>query len=222
MKLLLTSAGFRNKSIEDALVGLLGKPVAESHALYIPTAAHAMAMGPTFIYQLIRGLDTEAPLLNLDWKSVAVLELTALPTVGEQQWVPMVRDADVLLVDGGDTLYLHHWMRESGLADLFPSLTDTVYVGLSAGSVVMATSIWEKFVHWQPATGSHETLGVVDFSIFPHLNHKDMPAHATAVAEQWAAGLSVPGYAIDDETAIKVVDGDIEVVSEGDWKLYNP
>jgi dipeptidase E len=107
---------------------------------------------------------------ELGWKSVGVLELTALPSVDKERWVSWVREAGALLVNGGDTLYLCHWMRESGLADLFPSLRDTVYVGLSAGSMVLTARIGERFVSWKPRTGDDSTLGVVDFSICPHLD----------------------------------------------------
>ena len=158
---------------------------------------------------------------GLGWKSVGVLELTALPTIGEERWVPWVREADVLLVDGGDATYLCHWMRESGLADLLPSLSDTVWVGVSAGSMVMTPRIGADFVEW-PSAPDDRTLGVVDFSIFPHLDHEMMPENTLAEAERWAAEIGGPAYAIDDQTAIKVVDGVVEVVSEGHWKLLHP
>ena len=157
---------------------------------------------------------------GLGWKSLAVLELTALPSIDEENWVPMVQETDALLVDGGDSLYLCHWMRQSGLADLLPSLRETVWVGLSAGSMVMTPRIGEDFVVWKPPTGGDRALGVVDFSIFPHLDHEDLPDNTMANAERWAAGMPCPAYAIDDETAIKVIDGAVEVVSEGHWKLF--
>jgi dipeptidase E len=158
---------------------------------------------------------------ELGWKSLGVLELTALPSIDEEQWVPMVQETDVLLVNGGDPLYLCYWMRQSGLADLLPSLR-AVYVGLSAGSIVMTPNIGENFVRWKPPTGGDKTLGVVGFSMFPHLDHEDLPENTTADAEKWAAGMQVPAYAIDDQTAIKVTDGTVEVVSEGHWKLFTP
>ena len=130
------------------------------------------------------------------------------------------QETDVLLVAGGDALYLCHWMRQSGLADLLPSLGETVWVGLSAGSMVMTPRIGEDFVGWKPPTGGDETLGIVDFSIFPHLAHEDMPGNSMAEAERWAAGIPDPAYAIDDQTAIKVTNGTVEVVSEGHWKLF--
>ncbi len=135
---------------------------------------------------------------------------------------PLVEKTDVLLVGGGDSLYLSHWMRQSGLADLLPSLRETVYVGLSAGSMAMTPRIGEDFVFWRPPDGGDKALGIVDFSIFPHVDHVDLPENTMANAETWAAGISGPAYAIDDETAIKVTDGAIEVVSEGHWKLFTP
>ena len=222
MKLLLTSAGIKNESIHDALVELLGKPTAESDALCIPTAlyGHPMA-GPRQAWQCISGNETGTPTVGLGWKSMGVLELTALPSLDAERWVPLVRETDVLLVEGGDAAYLCHWMRESGLADLLPSLPETVWVGVSGGSMVMTPRIGDDFVSWDSPAGDR-TLGVVDFSIFPHLDNPDLPWNTMATAEEWAAGLSAPAYAIDDETAIQVVDGTVEVVSEGNWKLLSP
>jgi dipeptidase E len=159
---------------------------------------------------------------ELGWKSLGVLELTALPSIDQERWVPWVRETDVLLVNGGDALYLCHWMRQSGLADLLPSLHEMVWVGLSAGSMVMTPRIGEDFVQWKPPTGGDETLGLVDFSICPHLAHEDLPGNTMADAERWAAGIESPAYAIDDDTAIQVVDGTVEVVSEGNWRLFTP
>ncbi len=221
MKFLLTSAGIKNTSIHNALVDLLGKPIAESNALCIPTATYAMSGGASLAFRFITGRAT-TPMCELGWKSVGVLELTALPSIDEETWVPMVKETDVLLVNGGDPLYLCHWMRQSGLADLLPSLHKTVYVGLSAGSMVMAPNIGEDFVRWRPPTGGDRALGLVDFSMFPHLDHEAMPDNSMANAEKWASGLPVPAYAIDDQTAIKVIDGAIQVVSEGHWKRFTP
>jgi dipeptidase E len=219
MKLLLTSAGIKNPTIHDALLDLLGKPIAECDALCIPTASYGHAPGGIRgAWRFITGQAT-TPMCELGWKSLGVLELTALPSLDEAAWVPVVEEADVLLVNGGDALYLAHHMRQSGLAELVPSL-ETVWVGLSAGSMVMTPRIGEDFVTWRPPTGGDETLGIVDFSIFPHVDHPALPENTMAAAEQWAAGLGVPAYAIDDDTAIKVVDSTVDVVSEGHWNLF--
>ncbi|MDP9794513.1 dipeptidase E [Catenuloplanes nepalensis] len=222
MKLLLTSGGVTNPSIRAALVGLLGKPIGECRALCIPTAqwGHPMC-GPASV----RGFLAADPasdwrfLSGLGWASLGVLELTALPSIGAERWVPWVREADVLLADGGDATYLCHWMRESGLAGLLPSLPATVWVGVSAGSMVMTPRIGDYFVEW-PGAPDDRTLGLVDFSIFPHLDL--FPSNTLAHARRWAAGLDTPAYAIDEQTAISVVDGVTEVISEGQWTKLRP
>ena len=221
MKLLLTSAGIKNPSIRNALVDLLGKPVADSRALCIPTASYGHPMvSPEGPWRFISGREPRTPMTELGWKSLGVLELTALPSIDRDRWVSWVEATDALLVNGGDALYLCHWMRESGLADLLPSLPETVWAGLSAGSMVLTPRIGQDFVNWQPPAGGDETLGIVDFSIFPHVDHPDLPENTMAAAEKWAAEIGGPAYAIDDETAIKVTDGTVEVVSEGHWKLF--
>jgi len=154
-----------------------------------------------------------------------VLELTALPSIDEEQWVPMVQETDVLLVNGGDPLYLCYWMRQSGLADLLPSLRrETVYVGTSGGAMVATPDFGgATYDESEPLTSSDRALGLVDFSVFPHLDREDgLPTTPLAEIEAWAAGLSVPAYVIDDQTAIKVVDGNVDVVTEGHWKLITP
>lgn len=220
MKLLLTSGGVRNPSIHNALLELLDKPIAECNALCIPTATYGHPMaGPGAAWRFISGRG-QTKMTDLGWKSVGVLELTALPSLGEALWHPWVQNADVLLVDGGDALFLSYWMQQSGLADLLPSLSAT-WVGLSAGSMVMTPRIGREFMQWNPPSGSDETLGIVDFSIFPHLNHPDLPWNTMERAEQWAANIPGPAYAVDDDTAFKVVDGNVEIVSEGQWQLLH-
>ncbi|MFD9701853.1 Type 1 glutamine amidotransferase-like domain-containing protein [Lentzea sp. NPDC059081] len=218
MKLLLTSGGVTNPSIHAALERLLGRPVAECHALCVPTAlwGHPRC-GPASVRGFVAGESRWRHFSGLGWASLGVLELTALPTIGARRWVPWVREADVLLVDGGDATYLHHWMRASGLADLLPTLRDKVWVGVSAGSMVMTPRIGEDFVEW-PDAPDDRGLGVVDFSIFPHLDA--FPTNTMADAERWAAGIDGPAYAIDEQTAIEVVDGSVEVVSEGRWRKF--
>nr|WP_246336452.1 Type 1 glutamine amidotransferase-like domain-containing protein [Flexivirga oryzae] len=221
--MLLTSGGVTNDSIRSALVDMVGKSISECTALCIPTAMYGHpAVGPgTRVWDFISGRSTN-PMVDLGWKSVGVLELTALPSIESERWMPMVRETDVLLAAGGDVLYLCHWMRESGLAELLPSLTDTVWVGLSAGSMVMTPRVGEDFIQWRPPSGDDSTLGVVDFSICPHLASAGMPGNSMAEAEAWAAGISGPAYAMDDQTAIAVVDGETEVISEGHWSLLHP
>ena len=219
MKLLLTSAGIKNTSIHDALVDLLGKPIAQSSALCIPTAIYPFPGGPATAYRFISGR-TATPVCALGWKSLGVLELTALPSIKAAYWIAAVQETDALLVFGGDVWYLCRWMRESGVAALLPALRETVYVGVSAGSMVTAPMFGETYddptTPFVIATG----LGLVDFAVLPHLDHADHPESSTAKVERMAAEVPVPTYAIDDETAIKVVDGTVDVVTEGHWKRF--
>jgi dipeptidase E len=244
MNLLLTSSGIRNKSIHDALVGLLGKPVAESNALFIPTAIYPFPGGAGMAWQAICGKNSST-LCQLGWKSVGILELTALTSIDKKAWAPSVENTDALLFWGGDPLYLSYWMRRSGLTDLIPSLRrEIVYVGVSAGSMAACSTFGETFLAPPNISGSAFTsedivfatpggeirrtfvtmqgAGLVDFALIPHLDNKDHPDASLANAEKWAARLPVPVYAIDDETAIKVTAGNVEVVSEGHWKLFTP
>ena len=227
MKILLTSSGIRNASIQGALVELLGKPITESSALCIPTGVQPFPGGPSHVYGFING-SVGGPMCGLGWRSLGVLELTALPSMNDEHWVPAVQEADALLVWGGDVMYLCHWMQQSGLADLLPSLHETVYVGVSSGSMVLTPNFGEAYDGWfcrePPASdlpvGDDRALGLVDFSFFPHLDHERSPENSLANAEIWAAGRSVPTYAMDDQSAVKVTDGAVEVVTEGHWKLF--
>ncbi|HEY4194062.1 MAG TPA: Type 1 glutamine amidotransferase-like domain-containing protein [Mucilaginibacter sp.] len=243
MKLLLTSSGISNPSIYNALVDLLGKPIEKSNALVIPTAIYPFPGGANMAWQAICG-KTRSPFSGLGWKTLGVLELTALPSIDQNVWVSALENADALLVWGGDPLYLSYWLHESGLAELLPSLLHKmVYVGVSAGSMAASATFGETYSN--PPGGSHRALtsesivfvtpegeidrtfvtahgaGLVDFALIPHLDHQDHPDASMTNAEKWAAMLPVPVYAIDDQSAIKVVDGTIEIISEGNWKLFN-
>lgn len=220
MKLLLTSGGITNPGIRSALVEMLDKPISQCRALCISTASYAHPMaGPEAAWRFISGRE-ETPMTNLGWKSVGVLELTALPSLGEELWHPWVQNTDVFLVNGGDPMFLSYWMQESGLAALLPTLP-AVWVGLSAGSMIMTPRIGREFIQWVPPSGNDETLGFVDFSIFPHLNHESLPWNTMANAERWAANIPGPAYAIDDQTAFRVIDGVVEIITEGYWELLH-
>jgi dipeptidase E len=222
MKLLLTSAGVKNASIHAALVDLLGKPTADCNALCIPTAGYGHPQGtPAGAWRFVSGREPRCPMVELGWKSVGLLELTALPSIAPDRWMGWVNAADIFLVNGGDAVFLAHWMRQSGLAALLPSLRDKVWLGLSAGSMAMTPRVGQAFVETKPSiTGDDKGLGVVDFSIFPHLDFPDFPENSMAHAERWAAALGNPSYAIDDQTAIQVAGGTVKVISEGNWRYF--
>jgi dipeptidase E len=221
MRLLLTASGVNNPSIREALVAMLDKPIEECSALCIPTAQYGHPyVGPgEKPWRFVSGHE-QSQMTQLGWKSIGLLELTALPSIPEERWVPLVQETDVFLAAGGDALYLCHWMRESGFADLMPSLPSAVWLGLSGGSMVMTPRIGDAFMGWAPPWGDDRALGVVDFAIYPHLDHPDLPSNTMANAEKWSATLDCASYAIDDDTAIRVVDGRIDVISEGQWRRF--
>jgi dipeptidase E len=228
MKFLLTSAGVSNPSIHGALVDLLGKPVNQASALFIPTAIYPFSGGSHMAFQAITGT-AGSPLCDLGWKSLGLLELTALPTIRRENWVPVVEQTDALLVWGGDVLYLTYWMRQSGFADLLPRLDKTVYVGMSAGSI--AATPYNCDAEWDlqfmpdgsdMGSGAERALGLVNFTLYPHLDNPDMPDTTLENIGKWAASIPVPTYALDDQSAIKAVDGVHEVISEGNWRRFVP
>jgi dipeptidase E len=242
MKLLLTSSGISNPSIHNALVDLLGKPIAESNALFVPTGIYPFPGGTGMAYKAVCG-QAPTPLCELGWKSLGLLELTALPSIDRNAWVPSVEKTDALLVWGGDPLFLSYWMNQSGLTDLLKSMQGpVVYVGVSAGSMLAAPIFGETYRKPYRGTGSPLTLedmtfpapegeitmnfitakgaGFTDFALIPHANHKDRADASFDNAPKWAAKLPVPVYAIDDQTAIKVIDDAVEVVSEGEWNRF--
>jgi dipeptidase E len=230
VKLLLTSSGITNASIRAALEELVGKPLSSAAAVCVPTAIYAMPGGGSYCWHELRDLG------ELGWREFGLLELTTLPTILEEHWLPTLKAADVLLVGGGNTPYLSYWMYRSGLAEKLPDLPrDLVYVGVSAGSMVASHSlrvnpdvlassgIYDDDLYDDvapPQAGSDRALRLVEFVVRPHLNS----AHFAKVTVDRLAGeataIDVPLYAIDDQTAIKVVDGRVEVVSEGEWRLF--
>lgn len=221
MKLLLTSGGVTNASIHRAFVDLLGKPIETAHALLIPTAAYGHpAVHPENVRNFIAGTAPNS-LASLGWASVGVLELTALSSISAARWHRWLADADVLLVDGGDAVYLAHWLRESGVAEILKTRPELVCVGISAGSMVMAPRVGDFFTQWEPATGhTDRTLGFVDFAIFPHLGlfaENNLPN-----ARKWVRQIGLPGFVLDEQSAVQVVDGQVTIISEGDAYYLTP
>lgn len=241
-KLLLTSAGITNKSIHDALVDLLGKPVDESSALFVPTGVYPFEGGANYAWWPVAG-KMQSVLVGLGWKTMGLLELTALPSLHKDIWLSSVQNADALLVWGGDPLYLAYWFEQSGITEVLTSLRkDLVYVGVSAGSMAVSTIFGETYSKPRGGSGTPLTsenisfhtsegetdrifitakgAGLVDFALIPHFNNENHSDACGANAAKWAAKLHLPVYAIDDQTAIKVSDNTVEVISEGQWKFF--
>lgn len=217
VKLLLTSGGVTTPRLRAALVDMLGKPIEDAHALCIPTAqwGHPWCT-PQSAFRFVTG-DTSAAMTGLGWSSVGILELAALPALPRERWETWVREADVLLVDGGEATYLAHTMSQSGLDALLPTLHDTVWVGVSAGSMVLTPRIGEAFTGWEGSLTGDRALGLVDFAIYPHLDHPDMPANTLDNARAWQAEVNLPAYVLDDRSAVRVDDTGTTVISDGTW-----
>jgi dipeptidase E len=231
IRLLLTSAGITNESIRNALLELVGKPFTESRAICIPTAIYAYPGGTGYAWRLLREL------ADLGWSEFGVLELTTLPTILEQDWLPAVQAADVIIVGGGNTGYLSYWMFESGFAARLPALLETrVYLSISAGGAMVThglnidrerlekTGIYYDDEYDEaapPSAGGDKTIPLVNFVIRPHLNAEYFPSATLENMARAAAKVTVPLYAFDDQTALKVVGDKVEIISEGEWQLFN-
>jgi dipeptidase E len=218
MKLLLTSAGLTNKSIIDALLELTGKPFSDLNLAFIPTAAN-VEQGDKFWV-----IDDLINLKNLGFKQIDIVDFSALP---KDVWLPRLQEADVIYVEGGNNFHLMQCVEESGLKEILPDLlNDKVYIGVSAGSMLMCPnndlSMSDRL--WSEEVGKYEkdeALSYVDFLIRPHLNSPYFPKVNLENLEVIAKENTQTFYAIDDNTAIKFVDGKMDVVSEGVWKKFN-
>jgi dipeptidase E len=227
VKLLLTSFGLANATIIAALERLLGKPMGEATVMYVPTALHATPGGVAYAGRM---LDTVRP---ADWAQFGILELTALPDISADRWLPGLEAADAIAVGGGNTPYLSYWFQRSGFAQMLPGLLHrAVYVGISAGSMVVGShlridrdrlardGVYEDDLYADAAplgVGSDGTLGLVDLAVRPHFNSPDFPGATADRIAELAEGRT---YAIDDASAV-VADGNtVTVASEGSWRYF--
>lgn len=212
MKLLLTSSGLTNKSIAKALLDLAGKPFNELNLVFIPTAANVVEGDKDF---LIKNLIN---CRNLGFASIDIVDISAIP---RDIWEPRIKEANILLFGGGDPYHLMHWIQESGLKEILPRLlTNRVYVGSSAGSIVATHSLFTATLDPKEYK-DEQALSFVNFHISPHFNSPLMSSITKEYLEKIANELHEPFYAIDDQTAIKVVNGKIEIISEGEYLEFN-
>ncbi len=217
MKLLLTSGGLENQTMINALRELVGKDFKDTKIVFIPTAAN---VEPGDKWWLISDL---SKCKELGFKEVDIVDIAA---VIQDIWLPRLKNADIIIVGGGNTSYLMGQIKKSGLEEVLPDLLKTrVYIGISAGSMIMAPNLREKEMqrlYEEPIVNNESNvgLGFVDFLVIPHMNSQYFP-RTTELINEVAREISTPLYAIDDQTAIKFVDGKIEIVSEGKWKRFN-
>lgn len=212
MKLLLTSAGLTNDAIAKAAIDLVGKPAAETSVLFIPTAANSFVDDKGWL------IDNLVEFQKRNFKRVDILDLAGLP---KDEWLPHVEAADLICFGGGNEQYLAKVMRDSGFADMLPELLKTkVYMGISAGSMVMGQFLSHDLMKIIYPEEAFEELahpfGYVDFAFVPHLNSEYFQHVRKENLESHASQYEHPVYACDDETAIKIVDGNVEFVGGGE------
>src|SRR3989344_3799479 len=218
MKLLLTSSGITNKSIADALFELVGKKSEDTSVVFIPTASNVEVGDKGWL------IDDLVALKNLHFKSIDIADISA---VEEKIWRPKFEDADVLFFEGGNTYHLMEWIRKSGLIALLPELLKTrVYVGVSAGSMVTNKDLMLKTSQMLYGEDLDETenvaaLNYVDFYFLPHLNSDYFTKIRKKNLEEAVKGMIEKVYAMDDQSALKIVDGKVEIVTEGEYLEFN-
>jgi dipeptidase E len=219
MKLLLTSAGFTNDSIKKALLDLTGRSLDQLNLAFIPTAADVGKGDKGWL------IDDLSNCKNLGFASIDIVDISAIP---KDIWEEKLKNADILLFGGGNTFHLMYWLNKSGLAEMLPEmLKEKIYVGISAGSIVashkLSVSDSERFYYPEGYVPDKDEpgLGFVNFHIRPHFNSPDFPKLRKDILEELAKELSEPLYAIDNQTAIKVVDDKIEIISEGEYLKLN-
>ena len=218
MKLLLTSGGITNKSIADALFSLTGKKPEDTTVVFIPTASNVEAGDKDWLIN---------DLLNLKKLNFKSIEITDISAVDEKIWKPSIEGADVLFFEGGNTYHLMEWLDKSGLAKMLPELLkDKIYVGVSAGSMVTNKDLALKLsqiVYGEDLDKDYEMAGLnyVDFYFLPHLNSEYFVNLRKDFVRNAVKDMSEKIYVLDDDSALKIVDGNIDVISEGKWFEIN-
>lgn len=218
MKLLLTSSGFRNRSIAKALADLIDKPFAKTNLAFIPTAANVEEGDKLWL------IDDLANCKKLGFKTIDIVDISA---ISKELWEPRLNEADVLMFGGGNTFHLIYWIRKSGLEELLPRLLKKrVYVGVSAGSMVTSRRILlseSKKLYYEDLKGYQDERGLdfVSFQIRPHLNNSYFPNVKEEILKEQAKKIPEQIYALDDEMAIKVSDKNVEVIGQGEYLLLN-
>lgn len=217
MKLLLTSGGLSNQAIVDSLYTLTGKKLEETKLAFIPTASNVeQGNKGWFINDLIN-------LKKQNFQSISIVDISA---VSESIWRPQLDEADILFFGGGNTYHLMSWVNKSGLAKLLPEYLKTkIYVGLSAGSMIVGPDIDLKLckeIYGDEAeVSSMPALGFVDFYFLPHFNNPSFATRTETNLAEAAKNIKRKTYVLDDNSALKVVDGKVEYVGIGKYLEFN-
>jgi dipeptidase E len=218
MRLLLTSAGITNASISKALFDLVGKKPSDTTLVFVPTASNVETGDKDWLI---------GDLIDLKKQEFNAIHIADISAVDKSIWLPQFQAADVLFFEGGNTYHLMRWIKRSGLADILPDLLKTkVYVGVSAGSMVTAKDLALKLSQVVYEEDLNETenlkaLNLVDFYVLPHLNSKWFKKVRTDIIQKTTEGMTEKIYALDDNSALKVVDNKVEIISEGKHSEFN-
>jgi len=218
MKLLLTSAGLTNKSISDVLFDLVGKKPEDTNIVFVPTASNIEKGDKGWLIDDLRRLQKH------NFKQIEIADIAAL---SEEMWRPRFEEADILYFEGGETFYLMEWINKSGLAKFLPEYLKTkVYVGSSAGSMAASKDLAlpiSKVIYEgdEGRTENMKALGLVDFYVLPHLNSKYFPKVREENIRKAIQGMSEKVYALDDQSALKIIDGETEIITEREYLVFN-
>jgi dipeptidase E len=218
MKLLLTSGGITNQSIAKALFELVGKKPEDTSLVFIPTASNVEMGDKSWLIDDLKNLQ------NQNFKSIDIADVSAVPEI---IWKPKMEQADILFFEGGNTYHLMEWINKSGLSKLLPEFLKTkVYVGLSAGSMVTNPDLALKIsqiVYDEDLDKAEDMPGLnfVNFYTLPHLNSPYFPKLREQNIKEVIVGMTKKIYVLDDQSALKVIDGRVQIISEGTYLEYN-
>ena len=219
MKFLLTSGGITNPTIAKALLDLVVKKAEETNIAFIPTAANADSHDKGWF------IDNLYQLKQQKYKRIDIVEISGLP---KWNWQERLEYADVIIFSGGPTPHLMYWLEKTGLKELLPELLKTrVCVGISAGSIITAPTletsnqVKAKLNKVKFGFETNTGLGFVNFYIRPHLNSSTSPHSTKEFIEEISKQIPQTIYGIDDQMAIKVVDGKEELIGEGEYVVFN-
>lgn len=217
MKFLLTSSGITNKSIAKAVLDLTGLKPDQIRLAFILTASNLESGDKGWL------IDDLVHFKEQGYDSIDIVDIASIP---KDAWLSRLESANVFCFGGGNEQYLAKIMKDSGLAEILPELLkDRLYIGISAGSMVTGKFLSADLLQIvYPEDDFNDKLeaplGFVDFNFLPHLNSEHFPQVRENILNSIKDKFSSPVYALDDQSALKVADGKVEVVTEGNYLHY--
>lgn len=203
MKLVLCSEGFHTQNTVEACVKLVGKPKDEISVAVINEAFAVEENDKRWVLHNLSCVADNFP------GPFDIVNLLALP-INEVE--ARIEKSDVIFVAGGNTDYLMHVFKKTGFDKLLHRLLKTkVYVGSSAGSIVMgrrvSTDEYLDAFGREKDFGITSYLGYVNLAIRPHMDSSEVPKRREDVLRKTSKGLDFPVFGLRDDAAI-VVNGD--------------